>query len=76
VEHHPRSGRCNSGRGPKSEWETFSSEIQQRCASRLDDAGRQDAWFKLVRNLKQMYPNNDTLGERIKLYVDKNFPDA
>jgi hypothetical protein len=38
----------------------------------FDDAGQ----LKLVRNLKQMYPNNDTLGERIKLYVDKNLPDA
>ena len=23
----------------------------------------------------QMYPNNDTLGERIELYVEENFPD-
>ncbi|WP_275186634.1 hypothetical protein [Bradyrhizobium sp. CSA112] len=42
----------------------------------FDDAGQQDAWFKLVRNLKQMYSNNDTLGERIKLYVVESFPDA
>ncbi|XSC43293.1 hypothetical protein ACF1BQ_035505 [Bradyrhizobium sp. RDT10] len=42
----------------------------------FDDAGQQDAWFKFVRSLKQMYPNNDTLGERLKLYVAENFPDA
>jgi hypothetical protein len=42
----------------------------------FDDAEQQDAWFKLVRCLKQMYPNNDTLGERLKLYVSENFPDA
>jgi hypothetical protein len=42
----------------------------------FDDAGQQDAWFKFVRSLKQMYPNNDTLGERLKLHVAENFPDA
>jgi hypothetical protein len=42
----------------------------------FDDAGQQDAWFKFVRSLKQIYPNNDTLGERLKLYVAENFPDA
>jgi len=30
-----RSEVPNSGRGPKLAWETFSSEIQQRFASRL-----------------------------------------
>jgi hypothetical protein len=42
----------------------------------FDDAGQQDARFKFVRSLKQMYPNNDTLGERLKLHVAENFPDA
>ena len=42
----------------------------------LDDAEQQDAWFKFVRSLKQMYPTSDTLGERLKLYVAENFPDA
>jgi hypothetical protein len=42
----------------------------------FNDAGHQDAWFKFVRSLKQMYPNNDTLGERLKLRVAENFPDA
>jgi hypothetical protein len=42
----------------------------------LDDAEQQDAWFKFVRSLKQMYPNNDTLGERLKLHVAECFPDA
>jgi hypothetical protein len=42
----------------------------------FDDAGQQNAWFKFVRSLKQMHPNEDTLGERLKLHVDENFPDA
>jgi hypothetical protein len=42
----------------------------------FDDADQQDAWFKLVRCLKQLYPSNDTLGESLKLYVDENLPDA
>jgi hypothetical protein len=42
----------------------------------FDDAGQQGAWFKFVRSLKQMYPNNDTLGERLKLHVAENYPDA
>jgi len=33
----------------------------------FDDADQQDAWFKAGRSLKQMYPNNDTLGERLNL---------
>jgi hypothetical protein len=42
----------------------------------FDYTGQQDAWFKFVRSLKQMYPNNDTPGERLKLHVAENFPDA
>jgi hypothetical protein len=28
------------------------------------------------RGTTAMYPNNDTLGERLKLYVEENFYDA
>jgi hypothetical protein len=45
-------------------------------ATVFDAAGQQGAWFKFVRSLKQMYPNNDTLGECLKLHVAENYPDA
>jgi hypothetical protein len=37
----------------------------------LSDLGPARRIFRVVC-LKQMYPNNDTLGERIKLYVQEN----
>jgi hypothetical protein len=42
----------------------------------FDDAVQQGAWLKFVRSLKQMYPNNDALGERLKPYDAENLPDA
>jgi hypothetical protein len=42
---------------------------------RSEALSRSDACLKFVRSLKRMYPNSDTLGERLKLYVEENFPD-
>lgn len=39
----------------------------------FEDASQQDAWFLLVRKIKERYPNMETLGERIKAFVEEEF---
>ena len=38
----------------------------------FDDEAQQEAWFNFVRVLKGMYPDAETLGERLKLYIGEN----
>lgn len=38
----------------------------------FDDAEQQDAWFAFVRVLKGMYPDAETLGARLALYIAAN----
>ena len=38
----------------------------------FDDTEQQDAWFSFVRVLKGMYPNEETMGARLKLYIEDN----
>jgi hypothetical protein len=41
----------------------------------FDDDAQQDAWFAFVRTLKAQYPNEETLGARLALYIDANATD-
>jgi hypothetical protein len=38
----------------------------------FDDDAQQDAWFGFVRVLKGMYPDEETLGARLKLFITAN----
>jgi hypothetical protein len=41
----------------------------------FDDDAQQTAWFRFVRVLKQMYPDEESLGARLALYIAANAPD-
>jgi hypothetical protein len=40
----------------------------------FDDEAQQEKWFSFVRSVKAMYPNEDTFGARLALYIDANMP--
>ena len=40
----------------------------------FDDEGQQRAWYRLVRHLRESYPDAETTGERIQRYVIDTLP--
>jgi len=38
----------------------------------FDDESQQDKWFSFLRKLKDKYPNQETIGERLSQYIEDN----